>query len=87
MVIGRILFVDGDESFFDKLQKPLRSSGFEVLIDDKVVDKQAVAATGGWQTYVTITSPTFALGTGTHKLRFRSIGNEWNINWFEIKRR
>ena len=61
------------------------SEGFEVLIDNQVVDKQTVAATGGWQTYVTQTSPSFALGSGKHTLRFRSIGMQWNINWFEIK--
>jgi len=63
------------------------SEGFEVLIDDQVVDKQTVAATGGWQTYVTKTSRGFELSPGKHKLRFRAIGNEWNINWFELKRR
>ena len=63
------------------------SSGFEVLIGDEVVDQQTIAATGGWQTYITETSPGFQLSTGKHKLRFRSIGNEWNINWFEIKSR
>ena len=62
------------------------STGFEVLIDDVVVDTQAVAATGGWQTYVTKTSAIFALSAGNHTLRFRSIGKEWNINWFEIKK-
>lgn len=62
------------------------STGFEVLIDDVVVDTQAVAATGGWQTYVTKTSATFALSAGNHTLRFRSLGKEWNINWFEIKK-
>ncbi len=24
-------------------------------------------------------------GEGEHTLRFRSIGNQWNINWFEIR--
>ncbi|MDO8342095.1 MAG: cellulase family glycosylhydrolase [Cellvibrio sp.] len=62
------------------------STGFEVLIDDVVVDTQAVAATGGWQTYITKTSASFALSAGNHTLRFRSLGKEWNINWFEIKK-
>lgn len=63
------------------------SEGFEVLIDGQVVDTQTLAATGGWQTYVTQTSPGFALSEGEHKLRFRSVGNQWNINWFELKTR
>ncbi|MDF3014011.1 MAG: endoglucanase [Cellvibrio sp.] len=62
------------------------STGFEVLIDDVVVDTQAIAATGGWQTYITKTSAGFALSAGNHTLRFRSIGKEWNLNWFEIKK-
>lgn len=36
---------------------------------------------------ITKTSGSFALSPGRHKLLFRSIGNEWNINWFEIKSR
>jgi len=56
------------------------------LIDDVVVDTRAVEATGGWQTWVTKSSGTFALTAGNHTLRFRSLGKEWNINWFEIKK-
>ena len=77
----------GDYTIDYRLASQSGSNGFEVLIDDQVVDKQTVAATGGWQNYVTKTSPRFALDAGKHKLRFRSIGNEWNINWIEIKRR
>ena len=69
-----------------RLATQVGSTGFEVLIDDAVVDTQAVAATGGWQTYITTTSASFALSAGEHTLRFRSIGKEWNINWFEIKK-
>lgn len=77
----------GDFTIDYRLASESGSQGFEVLIDDQVGDKQTVAATGGWQTYVTQTSPGFALSPGKHTLRFRSIGKEWNINWFEIKRR
>jgi endoglucanase len=62
------------------------STGFDVLIDDVKVDTQAVAATGGWQTYVTKTSASFELSAGNHTLRFRSLGKEWNLNWFEVKK-
>lgn len=75
----------GDFTIDYRLASQPGSQGFEVLIDDKVVDKQTVAATGGWQSYVTKTSSKFALSTGNHKLRFRAVGNEWNINWFELK--
>ncbi|MEM8679543.1 MAG: carbohydrate-binding protein, partial [Planctomycetota bacterium] len=61
------------------------SKGFEVLVDDEVIDRQTVPATGGWQTYTTLSSSPVTLAKGQHQLRFRSVGNEWNINWFEIR--
>jgi glucan 1,3-beta-glucosidase len=61
------------------------STGFEVLVDGVAVDTRAVAATGGWQTWVTQTSASFAMSAGNHTLRFNSVGQEWNFNWFEIK--
>lgn len=61
------------------------STGFEVLVDGVKVDAFAVPNTGGWQTWKTYTSPSFALTAGNHTLRFKSIGKEWNINYFEVK--
>ncbi|MEN0038304.1 MAG: cellulase family glycosylhydrolase [Cellvibrio sp.] len=62
------------------------STGFEALIDGVVVDTQTLAATGGWQTYITQTGASFALTEGNHTLRLRSVGKEWNLNWIEIKK-
>lgn len=62
------------------------SAGFEVLVDGKVVDTQKVPATGGWQSYETRRSAVIRLKEGEHTLTFRSVGNQWNINWFELKR-
>ena len=62
------------------------SEGFEVLIDGEVVDRQTLAATGGWQTYVTQSSQPIRLAPGKHTLRFRSVGYQWNVNWFEVRR-
>lgn len=76
----------GNYSIDYRLATETGSSGFEVLIDDVVVDTQTVAATGGWQTYITQTSASFALTEGNHTLRFRSLGKEWNLNWFEVKK-
>lgn len=76
----------GDYSIDYRLASQTGSSGFEVLIDDAVVDTQTLDATGGWQTYITKTSASFALTEGSHTLRFRSIGKEWNFNWFEVKK-
>jgi endoglucanase len=74
----------GDYTFDYRLATQPGSSGFEVLVDDVVVDTQAVATTGGWQTWVTVTSPTIALTAGNHTLRFNSVGKEWNINWLSV---
>lgn len=76
----------GNYSIDYRLATQTGSTGFEVLIDDVVVDTRAVEATGGWQTWATKSSGTFALAAGNHTLRFRSLGKEWNINWFEIKK-
>lgn len=61
------------------------STGFEVLIDGVKVDGMAVPNTGGWQSWKTYTSPSFAMTAGNHTLRFKSIGKEWNINYFDVK--
>jgi beta-glucanase (GH16 family) len=77
----------GDFTLEYRLASQTGSRGFEVLIDDQVVDTQALVPTGGWQSYVTITSRPVALSQGKHKLRLRSIGQEWNINWLELTQR
>ena len=69
-----------------RLASQTGSTGFDVLIDDVVVDTIDLAATGGWQTYITKTGKSFAMTAGNHTLRFRSIGKEWNLNWFEMKK-
>lgn len=69
-----------------RLASQTGSTGFNVLINDQVVDTQALDATGGWQTYITKTSASIALPAGNHTLRFNSIGKEWNLNWIEIKK-
>lgn len=61
------------------------STGFEIWVDDaKALDVFAVPNTGGWQTWVTKTSAPFAMTAGHHTLRFKSIGKEWNLNWFKV---
>jgi glucan 1,3-beta-glucosidase len=61
------------------------STGFEVWVDGvKALDVMAVPNTGGWQTWVTQTSAPFTMTAGNHTLRFKSIGREWNLNWFRV---
>lgn len=61
------------------------STGFEVWLDGaKALDVMAVPNTGGWQTWVTRTSAPFVMTAGNHTLRFKSIGKDWNLNWFKV---
>lgn len=68
-----------------RLATNVNSDGFQVLIDNQPVDTRTINSTGGWQSWTTVTSPSFTMEAGNHTLRFRSVGQEWNINWFEIK--
>jgi len=76
----------GNFSIDYRLATPNGSTGFEVWIDGvKAVDAMAVPNTGGWQTWVTQTSATFAMTAGNHTLRLKSVGKEWNLNWLKVK--
>lgn len=76
----------GDFTIDYRLATANGSTGFEVWVDGaKALDAFAVPNTGGWQTWQTYTSPTIALATGNHTLRLKSVGKEWNINYFEVK--
>lgn len=68
-----------------RLASQTGSSGFNALIDGVIVDTQTLAATGGWQTYITQSSGAIALQPGNHTLKLSSIGKEWNLNWINIK--
>ena len=62
------------------------STGFEVWVDGaKALEAMAVPNTGGWQAWVTRSSAAFALSVGTHTLRLKSVGKEWNLNWLQVK--
>ncbi len=59
------------------------STGFQLLIDDILINEQAIPATGGWQTWADI-STTLELTAGPHKITLLSIGKEWNLNWLDF---
>ena len=57
---------------------------YSVLIDGaQVVGSTAVGNTGGWQTWVTQSSGTFAVSAGTHTLRI-NVNGAMNLNWIDI---
>ena len=76
----------GSFTFVYRLASLNGSGGFEVLLDGEVVDRQEVAATGGWQTYETKRGVSLEIERGEHTLTIRSVGDQWNINWFALER-
>jgi len=59
------------------------SDGFEILLDDTVLDTVTVDATGGWQAYQTKTV-TLTLPAGEASLILNSVGDQWNLNWINF---
>lgn len=48
------------------------------------VDNITFDATGSWQTWITVSSPSVTLPAGTQTLRITANNSGWNINWFEL---
>ncbi|MEM0964906.1 MAG: DUF5060 domain-containing protein [Verrucomicrobiota bacterium] len=46
----------------------------------------SIASTGGWQTYITATSPEFTLSSGIQVIRLEFPSGGVNVNWIEFKR-
>ncbi|MGB1328385.1 MAG: carbohydrate-binding protein, partial [Porticoccaceae bacterium] len=60
------------------------SPGFELYVDDALVDAQGVNATGGWQKWVTIDGRVISLDAGDHSIKWKAASNGININWFRL---
>ena len=60
------------------------SPGFELYVDDVIVDAQGVDATGGWQSWITIQGRVIALDAGDHSIKWNAASNGININWFTL---
>ncbi len=59
------------------------STGFELWADGVQIDSRAVEATGGWQSFVTVTTEV-TLTEGEQTLRFEALGGGWNLNWIRF---
>ncbi|MHC4504471.1 MAG: InlB B-repeat-containing protein, partial [Planctomycetota bacterium] len=44
----------------------------------------SIPATGGWQTYQTVTAPDVSLAAGTHVMRLEMGSNQGNINYIDV---
>ena len=59
-------------------------AAFDLYIDNVKVDTITVPATGGWQSWITVTSNEFALTTGIHSIKIVMVGSGVNFNYFEF---
>ncbi|QJR81364.1 cellulase family glycosylhydrolase [Alteromonas pelagimontana] len=59
------------------------TEGFAVLLGGVQIATVAVADTGDWQNWKTITA-TMTLAAGENTLTLKAIGGAWNFNWMEF---
>lgn len=62
------------------------TSTVRVLLDDSLYYTLTLPATGGWQTWKTITTPALLLPGGNHTLTLQSTTSGWNFNWLKVIR-
>lgn len=60
-------------------------TNFDFYQDDILLFNMTSGATGGWQNWSTITSPSIALNPGTYTFKIVARGDGFNINYFEFK--
>ncbi|WP_394175970.1 carbohydrate-binding protein [Thalassotalea litorea] len=76
--------VEGIYQMDYRLASGTGSDGFTMSINGQVIDTQTVENTGGWQNWVTQSSPEFNLTVGQHTVRFDFLGGGINFNYFEL---
>lgn len=59
------------------------SDGFDIQLNGETLGTVSLAATGGWQEYITV-SRTLTLPAGESTFRLNSVGKEWNFNWLNF---
>jgi beta-glucanase (GH16 family) len=59
-------------------------SGLIVETDTTELTRIQLPASGGWQTWITVTSAPVVFGPGQKTIRLKSTSSGWNFNWLEI---
>jgi len=57
---------------------------FDIYQNNSLIGSISEGSTGGWQTWETV-STSVQLSSGNSTIRIVATGDNWNINWFEIK--
>jgi glucan 1,3-beta-glucosidase len=73
----------GDYTIEYRVASETGSTGFDLLLNGAVIDTKAIPNTGGWQTWLTVSS-TMSLPAGDHTLRFNAKADAWNLNWIRF---
>ncbi|WP_440905701.1 carbohydrate-binding protein [Catenovulum sp. SX2] len=60
------------------------SQGFILRLGETDLATVAVPATGGWQTWMTISTTVNITTTGEQSLVLEAVDDEWNLNWFRF---
>jgi len=61
------------------------SAGFDVELDGTPLHSISIDDTGGWEEWVTLTSPEFELLSGIKTIEIKFVGDNQNLNWLEIQ--
>ncbi|MGB2105635.1 MAG: carbohydrate-binding protein [Porticoccaceae bacterium] len=61
------------------------SEGFNVELDGSPLHSVSIDDTGGWEEWVTLTSPEFELLSGVKTIEIKFVGDNQNLNWLEIQ--
>ena len=73
----------GTYTFNTRVASDPGNGSFQIEADGNVIGSNAISATGGWQSWTTLTN-NVSLSAGTQTIRLLAVNGGWNINWIEI---
>lgn len=75
----------GDYTADIRVASQKSTGSFDVSVDYSTTDSVDVGYTGGWQAWETRTVDLGTLSKGDHTIRIDVTGNNFNINWIDVK--
>ena len=66
---------------------PSENAGVKLYVDGKAVTSEIIATQNGendWSTYSVVSAKTSAITAGEHTLKLEIVGNNVNVDWFEV---
>ena len=62
------------------------ASTVRVMMGDTLLSTIKIPASGGWQSWITVTSDSFQMPGGKRTLRLETTADGWNFNWLKVIR-